>query len=114
MRISDWRSDVCSSDLHAPGIAVRVGQHLERGVDQRPTGLARNVLERIVGKALRPVRGREFSRTCGLRSWRCERGHSNAQIGRAHVLTPVTNAPLVCRLLLDKKKYILFFYQTSI
>src|SRR3546814_9929558 len=30
------------------------------------------------------------------RSWR--------QIGRAHVLTPVTNAHLVCRLLLEKKK----------
>src|SRR3546814_10287217 len=26
------------------------------------------------------------------------------QIGRAHVSTPVTNAHLVCRLLLDKKK----------
>src|SRR3546814_1743646 len=26
------------------------------------------------------------------------------QIGRAHVWTPVTNAHLVCRLLLDKKK----------
>src|SRR3546814_4244179 len=27
------------------------------------------------------------------------------EIGRAHVLTPVTNAQLVCRLPLDKKKY---------
>src|SRR3546814_2614855 len=27
------------------------------------------------------------------------------QIGRAHVCTPVTNAHLVCRLLLEKKKY---------
>src|SRR3546814_9660651 len=27
------------------------------------------------------------------------------QIGSAHVCTTVTNAPLVCRLLLDKKKY---------
>src|SRR3546814_8120171 len=27
-----------------------------------------------------------------------------AQIGRAHVCTPVTNAPLVCRLLLEKKQ----------
>src|SRR3546814_2970982 len=26
------------------------------------------------------------------------------QIGRAHVLTPVTNAQIVCRLLLEKKK----------
>src|SRR3546814_8180156 len=29
---------------------------------------------------------------------------SISQIGRAHVCTPVTNAPLVCRLLLDTKK----------
>src|SRR3546814_9125457 len=28
------------------------------------------------------------------------------KIGRAHVLTPVTNAHLVCRLLLEKKKQI--------
>src|SRR3546814_12761119 len=27
------------------------------------------------------------------------------EIGRAHVLTPVTNAHLVCRLLLEKKNY---------
>src|SRR3546814_3222937 len=28
----------------------------------------------------------------------------NSQIGRAHVCTPVTNAHLLCRLLLDTKK----------
>src|SRR3546814_1348017 len=28
----------------------------------------------------------------------------DGEIGRAHVLTPVTNAHLVCRLLLEKKK----------
>src|SRR3546814_1880114 len=27
------------------------------------------------------------------------------EIGRAHVCTPVNNAPLVCRLLLEKKKH---------
>src|SRR3546814_6904511 len=27
------------------------------------------------------------------------------EIGRAHVCTPVTNATLVCRILLEKKKY---------
>src|SRR3546814_2100505 len=31
-------------------------------------------------------------------------GAANMEIGRAHVWTPVTNAHLVCRLLLDKKK----------
>src|SRR3546814_6361383 len=30
--------------------------------------------------------------------------YSSRQIGRAHVCTPVTNAHLVCRLLLEKKK----------
>src|SRR3546814_3471049 len=29
--------------------------------------------------------------------------HHDVQIGRAHVCTPVTNAHLVCRLLLEKK-----------
>src|SRR3546814_6802153 len=33
-------------------------------------------------------------------SWAWE----DVQIGRAHVCTPVTNAQLVCRLLLEKKK----------
>src|SRR3546814_6851962 len=32
------------------------------------------------------------------------RNTAHAQIGRAHVWTPVTNAHLVCRLLLEKKK----------
>src|SRR3546814_8478113 len=32
------------------------------------------------------------------------RPERSRQIGRAHVLTPVTNAHLVCRLLLEKKK----------
>src|SRR3546814_4331544 len=31
-------------------------------------------------------------------------GGHRLEIGRAHVCTPVTNAHLVCRLLLDKKK----------
>src|SRR3546814_9716783 len=30
-------------------------------------------------------------------------GHRGGEIGRAHVCTPVTNAHLVCRLLLEKK-----------
>src|SRR3546814_3558883 len=32
------------------------------------------------------------------------RNKRSIEIGRAHVLTPVTNAHLVCRLLLEKKK----------
>src|SRR3546814_4886554 len=40
-----------------------------------------------------PARGRGFARSSARR-----------QIGRAHVCTPVTNAHLVCRLLLHKKR----------
>src|SRR3546814_9517315 len=36
------------------------------------------------------------------------------QIGRAHVCTPVTNAHLVCRLLLDKKHFLLSLYFFSL
>src|SRR3546814_2958962 len=35
---------------------------------------------------------------------RCPNRYSSSQIGRAHVGTPVTNAQLVSRLLLEKKK----------
>src|SRR3546814_9593037 len=35
---------------------------------------------------------------------RLESVRNRCQIGRAHVCTPVTNAHLVCRLLLEKKK----------
>src|SRR3546814_8177026 len=34
------------------------------------------------------------------------KGTHTAKIGRAHVCTPVTNAPLVCPLLLEKKKVV--------
>src|SRR3546814_5792197 len=41
--------------------------------------------------------------SCGFKS---RRPHQpRREIGRAHVCTPVTNAHLVCRLLLEKKKH---------
>src|SRR3546814_4400017 len=48
------------------------------------------------------------------RTWRAAASHIAVgaerrqpfEIGRAHVRTPVTNAHLVCRLLLEKKKHI--------
>src|SRR3546814_1596519 len=41
-------------------------------------------------------------------------GPDRQQIGRAHVLTPVTNAHLVCRLLLEKKKLLPHRFPTTI
>src|SRR3546814_8579053 len=49
----------------------------------------------LAGLALFVATGFGLCRIVGI--WR--------QIGRAHVCTPVTNAHLVCRLLLEKKKH---------
>src|SRR3546814_9213830 len=40
------------------------------------------------------------------KSWLESKGDLAEEIGRAHVCTPVTNAHLVCRLLLEKQKNI--------
>src|SRR3546814_9473231 len=114
MRISDWSSDVCSSDLLPPlRRQGRAGEGLR--------GLMRWL--RIVAPALTqpppslplPAQGEGPGRALGLlRIARCDRAPASwpharcrrlpSQIGRAHVCTPVTNAHLVCRPLLDKKK----------
>src|SRR3546814_17684353 len=51
--------------------------------------------------AERRLRARHHRHAGGRRPGQTEPG---GEIGRAHVLTPVTNAHLVCRLLLEKKK----------
>src|SRR3546814_1965078 len=123
MRISDWSSDVCSSDL--PGFGDR-----DRGVGgahrHRRDALR---LQRAVG-AIDDEHGRPAV-GCGARAIpigdlkpgvvilaaedrrKDDRAGPRpplvvaaddlaaAEIGRAHVCTPVTNAHLVCRLLPD-------------
>src|SRR3546814_6168073 len=98
MRISDWSSDVCSSDLgilcNPPRACLGEGDHAKHGGGGR--------------EMLRDVAPKPESRTV-TRSRRLRRVMSPpeiAQIGRAHVCTPVTNATLVCRLMLEKTKQI--------
>src|SRR3546814_5996674 len=94
MRISDWSSDVCSSDLE---FLLQVGeqvQHLrlDRDVERRH----RLVEHHHVGVQ---HQGAGNGDALALPA-----GEHVRKIGRAHVRTPVTNAHLVCRLLLEKKK----------
>src|SRR3546814_1087747 len=114
MRISDWSSDVCSSDLISVGVLLLV-LGLARAswaLTQRPRRVrhvgaigplvtaghfllyASMLLMPVAGLML--MLGKGYGLTVvGL------------QIGRAHVCTPVTNAHLVCRPLLAKLKQLL-------
>src|SRR3546814_6150401 len=112
MRISDWSSDVCSSDL----FEAHAAQILFLEVIVADAGDSHELLDRmrlpdrhhqssadgeLASQLLRDVRpaGGGDDRVEG-------RGGGQAfgsEIGRAHVCTPVTNAQLVCRLLLVQK-----------
>src|SRR3546814_9520546 len=123
MRISDWSSDVCSSDLASPrrvGTAHHAAVLVGIFTGTQDVAYTQNIVVMLFGCAAR--------RLCQFLGDRAERGGAGKadrpaddlqcrtavqsrvrvgarqQIGRAHVCTPVTNAHLVCRLLLEKKK----------
>src|SRR3546814_6974630 len=124
MRISDWSSDVCSSDLNS-ALVLDVG--LSTAMDD--VAAAREIAEHVVGLGHRtiaiimgdPAHAASAQRLVGYRQafdaiglsqrpelvetgdFSFESGYEatkRLQIGRAHVRTPVTNAPPVCRTLL--------------
>src|SRR3546814_8419691 len=121
MRISDWSSDVCSSDLAelhfslahdaAPSVAAAAGAAPSTGAS--PTGgtasgtpspsssLAALGLARVT--VSENAYGSPF--TAPVASMIDSSGVVIQQIGSAHVCTPVTNAHLVCRLPLEKNKH---------
>src|SRR3546814_2353856 len=133
MRISDCSSDFFSSDLSIDAIgndlhavltavdardAVLVGHsmggmtiqsyaalHHEDFVARAKAVVLVATAARVLG---RPVPARIIEALMGdqradwsRRGWV---GRATTQIGRAHVLTPVTNAHLVCRLLVETQK----------
>src|SRR3546814_4835521 len=134
MRISDWSSDVCSSDLlPASGLAspsLASPRFMRTAVSSmtRSSALSKPSRSRkcrggagcsvvISGRlrdgaagALDGLHG--FFHLAVLDDERRQQAHDvlgganrqQPQIGRAHVRTPVTNAHLVCRLLLETKK----------
>src|SRR3546814_9135714 len=101
MRISDWSSDVCSSDL--PFLRInRSGSILEPPGKTPSANSTGGVRTAPPSGSIKHVRERR--RCTIIRARKKAAGARPIQIGRAHVLTPVTNAQLVCRLLLEKKK----------
>src|SRR3546814_7265170 len=102
MRISDWSSDVCSSDLAVryntfTDCTKRASSALESSSGPQPMSTTSS---QICAPSTRPMPTTDSA----LNAWL----HATVriQIGRAHVCTPVTNAHHVCRLLLEKKTHI--------
>src|SRR3546814_2085464 len=111
MRISDWSSDVCSSDLAAevvgwhrmPGRQLRGLVPTVAGGVVVATALLRVaqvdqhqcIVRATVVRALQRIARQVVVAAGGVRD--------TGQIGRAHACNPVTNAPISCRLLAGKK-----------
>src|SRR3546814_4703705 len=125
MRISDWSSYVVSSDLMTdtptptptfrPEIAKRPNVDLPKAVVQASAGSSAPRSEGSPEAKVLLI-GRDISLNGKITA--CDkvivegkveadlpdsRFVEIAEIGRAHVCTPVTNAPIVCRLLLEQK-----------
>src|SRR3546814_10390143 len=97
MRISDWSSDVCSSDLLVQSRVCSLPGCFR----------AEPVSDQIMPPGCYGADGKEADRRSALTSDRQTDVFpalgTDMQIGRAPVCTPVTNAHLLCRLLLEKK-----------
>src|SRR3546814_10484346 len=101
MRISDWSSDVCSSDLSLPQTASARGHR-----SSFQTSPCQSSIRRPDKEAWRPVsppapRGR---RNLSDRRAYAQKRRRNRRSEEHMSEPPVTNAQLVCRLLLEKKK----------
>src|SRR3546814_5349225 len=111
MRISDWSSDVCSSDLLS-----RVDRHAIFDLDGRSDHFAPFLMRNSDDHTIKHRRMTEHN-LLDLPGKHVEAARDDhvplavddidvtvcvTQIGSAHVCTPVTNAHLVCRLLLEK------------
>src|SRR3546814_7710822 len=120
MRISDWSSDVCSSDLSINWDRKSItscGRICASSMIS--TGLPAPLLANSASQSWAEIElpapchpnpaatpaASSASKKDGMSEMpaRAASHNTGRQIGRAHVCTPVTNAHLVCRLLLEKK-----------
>src|SRR3546814_7822138 len=112
MRISDWSSDVCSSDL--PQITIPASGFRKCRI-QRPYRRPHSITCTLDQKLLAPRAATTEDASSNWTLWAKTRSASIAAIalstnfseGRSEEHTsetPVTNANIVCRLLFEKKK----------
>src|SRR3546814_1700806 len=128
MRISDWSSDVCSSDLKITVERIAQSVHhvtiaekrdllekllrdpaLSRGIVFTRTKHRANRVAEQFDKAGNPADAIHGNKTQNARqraidAFRTGRARVPG-IGRAHVSTPVTNAHIVCRITHEKQNH---------
>src|SRR3546814_9540475 len=117
MRISDWSSDVCSSDLQLAAEDARGDGAAHRAVQQRAANLAIPMRPQVhdaqdvelVSPADDLVVANGRAELDVADSPVGQRRHAGPRdrfrtIGRAKVSTPITNEQLVCLLLIEKKQ----------
>src|SRR3546814_1725018 len=97
MRISDWSSDVCSSDLDPRDLSGLASSWLRSLLSRRLTSRNRRIPRnsQAVGR-LQPQGTEPSSRRADHR-----RVHGSSPRRSEEHTTPVTNAHIVCRLLLE-------------
>src|SRR3546814_9155792 len=101
MRISDWSSDVCSSDLD-PEEAEAVKLESKKTLELIQFVDAHDIDVLYYEKPYYVVPADDLAEEAFI-VLRDALRKTRKEIGRAHVCTPVTNAQLVCRLLLETK-----------
>src|SRR3546814_5364971 len=108
MRISDWSSDVCSSDLRRPYLGSDVdGSHRDPGRRTRRSRSVRPDMHAVtinltIDPVQAPAAAATFSRDIlekvaaapGFQGgyWKAHVDGEGLEIGRAHVCSPVTDA----------------------
>src|SRR3546814_10762339 len=111
MRISDWSSDVCSSDLEigeeAPEISIELyppnASAMATLCNPNMQGSQVSIFVGAVDPTSGLIIGQPEVKFLGEIDVPSLTIGEGGQIGRAQVCTPVTNAQLVCRLLLEQK-----------
>src|SRR3546814_6704703 len=114
MRISDWSSDVCSSDLNALATPKDIAKNPKNFQFKE---LESAMLPRVLDQVDLDMINTNYALEAGLNPDKdalvIEGSDSpyvnflvaRPEIGRAHVCTPGNNAQLQCRLMLKNKKY---------
>src|SRR3546814_5311491 len=107
MRISDWSSDVCSSDLYRSASAKLADQAGEVAHDEvvLRSRIAAELIATLTPEQIQQLKTDRAEREARRAQRKRGPAADDAEIGRAHVRTPVTNAHLVCRLLRETKIY---------